>query len=267
MKHGISRLAALMLLTACLFNTNAPAQARRPSRAAAPQRISDWAFPLPGMKADNATGHPVYTLGHGFAATLPKDNAYGGQYTLVIISGETAGEFDKFAVQKGTPTEQLLANGVFRKVCRLPAGVAYLGPKEVESKLTPGATETEYIFRTASGATASIFVAEDMSMAIVAIDPPRGRGAGGQSSAVRPRQSGGDAKRSKGYTFAELRTLFMGNHRADILRAFGKPHNTYDAGESVFWTYRNLAYDPITGRRKNVTIWFDKYGFVNRIGE
>jgi len=219
------------------------------------------------MKPENIEGRPVYVLGDGFAATPPKNSSNGGQHVLVIIAEETVKKFVTFAGQKGAPPDGLIAYGVFGKVCKPPTGVAYLGPIEVELEISPRTTSTEYLFNTESGATARIYVAKDRASAIVMIDPLGVKETNDVSSADRLRKSARGRSKNQRYTFEELRASYVGKHRADILRAFGAPSNTYDAGERVAWTYRNLAYDPILGRSKNVRIWFDKYGFVDRISE
>ena len=62
-------------------------------------------------------------------------------------------------------------------------------------------------------------------------------------------------------------TVLPGKEKAEVLRDFGRPISTYDTGDRVAWIYRRLAYDPVLEQYKDVTVWFDKYGFVDRISE
>lgn len=261
-------LVALMLPAVCLIGTTSPAQVRRSSpRAATSQKGSDWTFPRKGMKSEKVDGRPVYSLGDGFAATLPRNSADGGQHALVIIAEMTVYAFVTRAEQTGKHPDEFLAYGIFYKVCKPAAGTAYLGPREVELKVSSGVTSTEYFFNTKSGATAHIYIAKDRSSAIVMIDPLGADDTNESSSADRPRKPAKGGVKNGGPTFEELRASYMRKHQADILQAFGTPYNTYDVGGRVAWMYRNLAYDPIIRRYKNVTIWFDKNGFVDRISE
>lgn len=252
------RLTTLVLLATCLFSVTTSAQARRrPPHAAAPL-ISDWTFPRRGVKSMVIEGRLVYLLGNGFAATAPKRSSDGGQHVLVLISENATEEFNRFEIEKDVPPGELLANGVFYKVCKPSAEKpAYLGTQEVALKLSPDATATDYLFRTASGATARIQLSSDMQTARVMLPAPDS-------------DSGSQGERSAGpkrYTFEDLRLFYIGKEKAEVLSDLGRPVSTYDTGFRVAWTYKRLAYDPVLARYKDVIIWFSKYGRVDMISE
>jgi hypothetical protein len=261
------RFTASMLVALLALSVTTPAQVRRRStRAVAPRKNSDWAFPSQGMKPVSVEGRSVYLLGNGFAAIAPKRSNDGGQHVLVVISENAAEEFNRLETEKDYPPGELLANGVFYKVCKPSAEKpAFLGTQERALQLSPDTIVTHYLFRTSSGATARIQLAKDGQTALVMLPPSEHNAASSKDVERRP-----TAKRSAApttYTFEELRRIYLYKEKADVLRDLGKPFSTYDAGERVAWTYRNLAYDPILGRYKNVSIWFDKYGFVDLISE
>lgn len=252
------RLTTLVLLAACLLTITTPAQVRRRSPRAAATASNDWTFPRRGVKSMVIEGRLVYLLGNGFAATAPKRSSDGGQHVLVVIAEKAAEEFNRYEVEKDVPPGELLANGVFYKVCKPSAEKpAYLGTQETALKLSPDTTATHYLFRTASGATARIQLSSDMQMAFVMLPP---------ADSV----SGPDGERSAGpkrYTFEDLRLFYIGKEQADVLRDLGRPVSTYDTGSRVAWTYKRLAYDPVLGQYKDVVIWFSKYGHVDMISE
>lgn len=252
------RLTTLMLLATCLLTITTPAQVRRRSPRVAATASSDWTFPRRGVKSMVIGGKLVYLLGNGFAATAPKRSNDGGQHVLVVILENAAKEFNKFEIEKNVPPGELLANGIFYKVCKPPAEKpTFLGTREAALKLSPDTTATDYLFRTASGATARIQLSSDMQTALVMLPPAdSGSGSEGDSSAGPKR-----------YTFEDLRLFYIGKEQADVLRDLGRPVSTYDTGSRVAWTYKKLAYDPVLGQYKDVIVWFSKYGHVDMISE
>lgn len=268
MKRSVRHIA-LTLFSLLLFGIASTAQVRRRSpRTATSQQASDWTFPRKGMNASRVAGRLVYDLGHGFFGTLPRRSAKGGQYALILIAEEAVDTFVTSAERNGDPPDEFLAYGVFGKVFNPPTATSYLGPREVEVEMSQGTTRTEYFFTTSNGATARIYIAQGRSSALVVLDPPDVEYVDEALPAEqRPHRSSGEGGRNQRYTFEELRASYLGNHRTDILKVFGTPSDTYDVGERVAWTYRNLAYDPVLGRYKNVKIWFDKHGYVDRITE
>jgi hypothetical protein len=212
------------------------------------------------MKPVSVGGRSVYLLGNGFAATAPARSSDGGQHLIVVISEEAAAAFTKREQEENIPSGELLANGVFYKVCK-PFGEqpVFLGTQDTALKLSPDTTVTDYLFRTASGATAHIHLSNDMQMALVILPP---------SDADEARED--DAERGAGpkrLTFDDLRLLYIGKEKAEVLRDLGRPVSTYDTGDRVAWTYSKLAYDPVLGQYKDVIVWFSKYGNVDRITE
>lgn len=203
-------------------------------------------------------GRLVYLLGNGFAATAPKRSSDGGQHVLVVIAEKAAEEFNRFETEKDVPPGELLANGVFYKVCKpSEEKPAYLGTQETSLQLSPDTTATHYLFRTASGATVRIQLSSDMQTALVML-PPANSGSGPEGE-----RSAGPKK----YTFEDLRLFYIGKEQADVLRDLGSPVSTYDTGFRVAWTYKRLAYDPVLGQYKDVIVWFSKYGRVDMISE
>ena len=199
-------------------------------------------------------------LGDGFAATAPKRSSDGGQHVLVVISEDAAEEFNRHEVEKDVPPGELLANGVFYKVCKPAAGQsAFLGTQETALQLSPGTTVTHYLFRTLSGATARIQLSDDMQTALVML-PPAGHAQAREG--LTGRSTG-----PKRLTFEDLRLFYMGKGKADVLRDLGRPVSTYDTGFRMAWTYKRLAYDPVLGQYKDVIVWFSKYGRVDMISE
>ena len=268
MRNRPIRLTALLLTALCLLYVTAPAQRRRQPRPSAFQKSTDWAFPHVGMRSTNVDGGQVYNLGDGFTATYPRPSSDGGQHVIVAISPDIAAQFNNEAEEHGDNLRELLANGVFYKVCKTAAqGSAFLGSQQRALQLSPDSTVTEYLFRTLSGATARVQLAEDGRMAIVVLPPSQSGVAGGRPASVGQRSAANRGASPRRYTFEELRVYYMSASQADVLRALGKPYSTYDTGERVAWTYRNLAYDPVLGRYKDVIIWFGKYGSVDRISE
>jgi hypothetical protein len=250
------RLTTLTLLATCLLTITTPTQVRRRSPRVAATASSDWTFPRRGVKSVVIGGKLVYLLGNGFAATAPKRSSDGGRHVLVVISENAAEEFNKFEIEKDIPPGELLANGIFYKVCKPSAEKpAFLGTQEAALRLSPDTTVTDYLFRTASGATARIQLSSDMQTALVML-PPVGSGSEGERSAG-----------SKRYTFEDLRLFYIGKEKADVLRDLGRPVSTYDTGFRVAWTYKRLAYDPVLGQYKDVIVWFSKYGHVDMISE
>jgi len=261
MKKLKPRLFAAALLIICLFTMTISAQVRRrPSRTVTPRRSGDWVFPRQGMKPITVGGRSVYLLGNGFAATAPTRSSNGGQHVLVVISESAAEEFNRFETEKDAPPGELLANGVFYKVCKPSAEKpVFLGTQDTPLKLSPDITVTHYLFRTASGATAHIQLSDDMQTALVML-PPSDADQAGESDAER----GVGPKR---FTFEDLRLFYIGKEKAEVLRDLGRPVSTYDTGDRVAWTYRKLAYDPVLGQYKDVIVWFSKYGHVDMITE
>jgi len=251
------RLATLTLLAICLFSIMTPAQVHRRSPHRGAPASSDWTFPRKGVKSVVIGGRSVYLLGNGFAATAPKRSSDGGQHVLVVISENAAEQFNRFEIEKDVPPGELLANGIFHKVCKPSAEKSvFLGTQDAALQLSPDTAVTHYLFRTASGATAHIQLSSDMQTALVMLPPS----SSGQARAA-PRIA------SKGLTFEELRRYYMGKEKADVVRDLGRPVSTYDTGSRVAWTYRKLAYDPVLGRYKDVIVWFGKYGYVDMITE
>jgi hypothetical protein len=254
-------LATLTLLAICLFSIPTPAQVRRRSPHRGAPASSDWTFPRKGVKSVVIGGKSVYLLGNGFAATAPNRSSDGGQHVLVVISENAAEEFNRLEIEKNVPPGELLANGIFYKVCKPSAEKpVFLGTQDVALQLSPDTTVTHYLFRTASGATAHVQLSKDMQTALVIL-PPSG------SDQDREVISDGQNTGSKGLTFEELRRYYVGKEKAEVLRDLGRPVSTYDTGFRVAWTYRKLAYDPALGRYKDVIIWFGKYGYVDMITE
>jgi hypothetical protein len=256
MTSSALRLTTLTLLATCLFSITTLAQVRRRSPRVATTASSDWTFPHRGVKSVVIGGKLVYLLGNGFAATAPKRSDDGGQHVFVVISENAAEEFNRFEIEKDVPPGELLANGVFYKVCKPSAEKpSFLGTQEATLQLSPDTTVTDYLFHTASGATVHIQLSSDMQTALVMLPP--------NDSDLATEASTG----SKGFTFEDLRRFYMGKEKADVLRDLGRPVNTYDTGFRIAWTYKKLAYDPVLDQYKDVIIWFGKYGYVDMISE
>ncbi len=260
------RSALLISLTICLFIAIVPAQTRRRApRAAAPQTHSDWAYPKKEIKSELFAGRRMYFLGDGFVAESPRRSTNGGQHANVIISERTAAEFVA-SVEQGRASadeiQKVLAWAVYGKVCKghaegLNISDAYIGPAVIE---IGGHTGTEHHFRTVSGNTARIYVSTDRRSAIVMIDPAEAEDAASDDQPA-------PEKRRTYLTFGDLRLIYIGKSKDAVLRGLGKPVRTYDAGGRVSWTYHALAYDPVLGQRKNVSIWFNQNGFADSISE
>lgn len=52
----------------------------------------------------------------------------------------------------------------------------------------------------------------------------------------------------KAYTRDEFRKLVLNKTADEVIKAVGKPDSTSELGDSVWWYYKNVTTDPITGK-------------------